>query len=234
MKSHFLKKIVSLVLCLAVFICALTSNVFADSYVWYATDMGEYEGDYRLYYWNNIPSTVYVFTFSGVSVYYETGMRNSISQWNSALNRSMVYTANSAESSARASTIKFFSGTKEQLSDLGIFDYNFAKSELFAGYAQSVLYRDSSGDFAVDYRWVYKYILSSSTCFVREFDDIRNAGLTSITNESTYYRFVCLHEMGHAMGWYGHSSDNSGVMRSGIHPTTTLRSSDILHISQFY
>lgn len=59
-----------------------------------------------------------------------------------------------------------------------------------------------------------------------------------ITGESTNkYKYVGAHEIGHVLGWYGHSTDTQALMhRAGGNNGTnyTVTTKDINHIKQFY
>lgn len=48
------------------------------------------------------------------------------------------------------------------------------------------------------------------------------------------YKKTCTHELGHALGWAGHSSNTSDIMYSAGSSVTSLTSRDKNHLSQVY
>ena len=48
------------------------------------------------------------------------------------------------------------------------------------------------------------------------------------------YKKTCTHELGHALGWAGHSSNTSDIMYSAGSSVTSLTSRDKNHLSQDY
>lgn len=54
------------------------------------------------------------------------------------------------------------------------------------------------------------------------------------TMTTNHYRFVALHEMGHGLGWRGHSNNNNDVMYHTNNSKTTLTVRDKNHLVQVY
>lgn len=48
------------------------------------------------------------------------------------------------------------------------------------------------------------------------------------------YRNTCTHELGHALGWFGHSGNSSDIMYSLGTSVTSLTARDVNHLSQIY
>ena len=53
-------------------------------------------------------------------------------------------------------------------------------------------------------------------------------------SNTTKYNSVCAHEIGHALGWKGHSSNSSDIMYSSYQGVTTLTDRDKYHLKQVY
>ena len=228
MKSHFLKKIVSLVLCLAIFICALTSNVFAATkrYVYWFSNAN------YLMIWDYIPSVVYVYDFRGnSSSSFHSGIDTATSQWNAALGTNMNRYNTSSREDTYIYTIKFYRGNFDELGLLAYFDRDALQASGVAG--NTSLY--GSLPYTTD-----TFIAHNNTLTVRKYTsayacalDLNTAGSNLIND--TDYNFVCTHEMGHVLGWVGHSSTGSDVMHQG-NPNTdyVLKTQDKKHVTQFY
>lgn len=92
-----------------------------------------------------------------------------------------------------------------------------------AGYAEYVN-RAYEGD------WTYMggpktgYTLSNANCYI-----IFSAG-----KSADHYKSVATHELGHAMGWMGHSSNSNHLMYSETNGVTSLTTTDKRHIGQIY
>jgi len=48
------------------------------------------------------------------------------------------------------------------------------------------------------------------------------------------YRNTMTHELGHALGWFGHSGNASDIMYSARSTKTTISTRDARHLSQIY
>ena len=52
--------------------------------------------------------------------------------------------------------------------------------------------------------------------------------------EVSQHTNVTVHELGHALGWMGHSTSSSDLMYTYANGLTTPQSRDISHLKQFY
>lgn len=53
-------------------------------------------------------------------------------------------------------------------------------------------------------------------------------------HSSNEYKETCTHEMGHALGWSGHSGNSSDIMYAYGSSITTLTTNEKNHLSQVY
>ena len=181
--------------------------------------------------WDNMPSLIYVTKLNNNDdgFPFKLGMRHAINEWNSALNTSMDYHYSS--SCVSESDIHYLGGTKAQIITTGRFtEYDFTVSENMhgttAGYTVSSKYEQDS--------WLYNnavktgYLIDFSRGFVVDFE-------RTLTDASRYkYYNVCTHELGHALGWFDHSSINTDVMYRYSSIYHTLTSTEERHLKQVY
>ena len=192
-------------------------------------------------HWNKFPSKVYVYTFSGMPENFTAAMKVAISNWNSALGISLTYTANTAESTAIVSTVKFFGGTADEIKNLGFWSDDITYYAGLDGLCTPLWYKDTANSYSYNGETVTGMTMSSATGFILDLVD--NGSYTidgnKVTSSNSYiaYANVCTHELGHGLGWYGHNFHTGHVMYSnneGIQKLSTLSSEDILHIKQLY
>lgn len=227
MKSHFLKKIVSLVLCLAIFICALTSNVFAATYEiddWYVNDTSSR----RFYLWNVIPSSVYVHKCSGMSDYFVPGVSNGVTVWRSELGIGMGSITTTIDDKIY-NGIKVFGGNEAQLISLGIWNESIINDPDVFGYTLPTAILDQNNAYVIPYPsaplYINVYITQSMNIFIKKM----------AKNDLAKYYHLGTHELGHALGWCGHTYDTESVMYyTGPTNLYTLSDIDVNHVKQFY
>lgn len=169
-------------------------------------------------YWSTRPTEICVIKLGNNSNFdFHNVMQYAISQWSSALGFSISMKRESSHVDSRK--LECFGGTRNDLRDCGAFVsvdiVNPGRTEIHSeSYAESVLY---SGV----YKTVYAY--NKVRMYVVEN-----------TSESEL-KHVCLHELGHALGWRGHSSNVNDVMHEDDSVTkTVLTNRDKMHLRQVY
>ena len=95
----------------------------------------------------------------------------------------------------------------------------------------SVHYVSYNGNGGYRVKALNKAIIIPFTDFVNNPEKIANKTLTL----QQYYNKVIAHEFGHALGWYGHSSDPTCLMYAyNSTPVTAPDSKSFTHLSQIY
>ena len=170
-----------------------------------------YSNDTNIGRWTSSPNIVSTKLNNNSSFYYTSGLSTARTQWNSALGLSMSISSSGG--------IMFFGGTKAEL--------------------------EASGYFS----------LTSSSCGYTYFTTVAKEGIytygnTIIEGYILYLIYSCVidrgmsadmckevasHELGHALGYYGHYVSNStSVMYPTAHENYTLKSWETSHLQQVY
>lgn len=163
--------------------------------------------------WNKSSITVYTKKLnSNGSFYFSMGMYLACGKWDDVLGITI-----SSSSYATSAPIKFYGGTKNEVSAYGDFTIDSSTN--------GVTLRTQS----VEGTWKYGntsktgYLISSAVgCIIDK---------NHTTDE---YENTCTHELGHALGWAGHSSNSSDIMYSYGSSVTSLTTRDIEHLSPVY
>lgn len=163
--------------------------------------------------WNKSSITVYTNKLnSNGSFYFSMGMYLGCGKWEDALG--ITISSSSYDTSA---PIKYYGGTKNEVSAYGDFTIDSSTN----GVTQRAQY--------VEGTWKYGntsktgYLVSSAVgCIIDK---------NHTTDE---YEKTCTHELGHALGWAGHSSNTSDIMYKKGSSVTSLTTRDIEHLSQVY
>lgn len=177
-------------------------------------EAGEILGD--LYYWYSDKSSIGFF-YDSPSIFLDydsnypsvgTAAQYASQQWNNA-DISNYFTSTS-------------SGAK-----IGMFCYDY--STLHA--IEPLITSSTSGLTDVTATYVGDFTYNSSTKF--GYSHI-GAYVFVVTDVSSNYQKTCTHELGHALGWNGHSSNSSDVMYYATTSITSLTTRDIDHLKQVY
>ena len=183
-------------------------------------------------YWQTVPN-VYYCLLSGTT-YFNTAMSNGTSKWRNKLGIPVysISTDNDELEFLNTNQIQFYQGSDEELIELGIFyisdienhnnlgltTYNPLGFYMPAIRVHSLLL--TRNNTTTSYNC---YAIQRARGFIRDFG-----------SNTTKYNSVCAHEIGHALGWWGHSSDRSDVMYSPYQGVTSLTDRDKYHLKQVY
>lgn len=216
MRVHniYLKRILSFLLAFSLLICifivpASAANLGTLNY-WYS-DMN------TIMRWTSVPASVWTQKLNYHSnFYFAEAMSTAVNSWNSALSCSMsivplIYPSNRS--------ITFIGGTKEEIDAHAL---NIPLDESDAGKTR-MTYTDEG---TWKYGSVTKYggiMTNAEGCVVE------TSGYTE-----NKYKNIGIHELGHALGWDGHSANSTDVMYATVNSNTVLTVRDKRHLQQVY
>ena len=164
--------------------------------------------------------------------YYDTAVLNAVTKWNNGLGTSMYritsYDSSNAEFQyLENGALKFIGGNSQDLQHTGVFDYN-ALDGYYTGGLSRIDYSEFRTEYTATGQSVTVYTAVKGYACVT---DLSEEGLSSSLSN---YINVATHEMGHLLGWYGHSTYSSDIMYSSPTSVVSLSNRDIRHISQVY
>lgn len=167
----------------------------------------------KIGYWNTSSIKIYKEKVnSNANFYFSDGYSQALSTWNSALgiNISTSTTKDNVE-------IQFYGGTLNELVDLGM-----PEDSTVLGYTES--YSDYTGYYTYNNSIKLELELKSATIYILD--------ISSSTIDM--YKNVCTHELGHGLGFSGHSLSSSDVMYPYGSSIYTLRPLEKNHLIQMY
>ena len=179
-------------------------------------------------YWYFTPCVYY--TKLDGSDNFKTGMQNAVSQWSSALgitirssHQNVNQNINSSEDFIETTfPLHFYGGTPDELEDLGI----FTDSKIWDNTTLGETYYKSYNS--------YPDVIYANGSYRTYWRLLNVRGYVKNTNSQTTHYNVCAHELGHALGWHGHSSNASDLMYTYSNSKTGPQTRDILHLKQIY
>lgn len=203
-------KTLSVALSCIILIMSMTISVFADLSLWHSDGItiGTWKNTQIKYAHKKLNNNSRFY-------FYASGLY-AIKQWESALNISIENVISMSDAN-----MKFYGGTWDELIAMGI--------ELKSGQGDTL-------GFMVDYEYTstirVEILSNGQKVSVVEFEEATYAIIDKgfLSN----YNSVTTHELGHALGWLGHSYDNNDMMyaiRSGV---TELTARDREHLLQVY
>jgi hypothetical protein len=165
--------------------------------------------------WSSSPQVWYSKLNSNSSFAFLSGLLNGESIWNSALGTSI-----DVSSSYTSAPIKYYGGTKAQIDALSIFP-NVPTNQL--GNTEYTEY---------EFGGYHTYNGSTKTWYTHT----ENWGYVVDRTDMNYNNYIktSSHELGHAMGWEGHSTNSTWVMTQGKLENTILATGEKNHLDQIY
>lgn len=146
------------------------------------------------------------------SFYFLNGMNSGISKWNTALETNISTT--SSESSAN---IVAYGGTISELAALG---YTLSSTTL--------------GNTSWNYTYLGHYTYGNSVRLGAKITAAEICIQDKTGKTSDNYINTCTHELGHSLGFFGHTSSSSAIMYAFGHSGVTLKTAEINHLKQVY
>ena len=144
--------------------------------------------------------------------FFLSAFQHSVSQWASALPISIT-----AVNTPGSQTFSVYGGTVSELATLGY-------TSLPSGINGITYYSCSAeGGWSYGTSTMQGYKYTSATCLILDNG-----------NTSDQYKKTTTHEMGHALGWQGHSGNAADIMYSTGSSVTNLTFRDQDHLSQVY
>lgn len=141
---------------------------------------------------------------------YTLSMNYAFSQWQSALGINIYATTSSS------STMRSYGGTFEEICAMGV--------NLQQGYGGMTSYSCSNeGSYNYNSSLKTSYVMTSATVYIVDKDRSDNA-----------HKNVSMHEVGHSLGWLGHSPNSSDVMYERVTQVAALSTRDSRHLAQVY
>lgn len=202
------KAIFSLMLCFTLVttlsITALAATNLGTLSYWYSDSIARWDKSSINVYTNKLNSNGYF--------YFLNGINHGCDQWDDALGITLNY-----GSTYTSAPIKFYGGTKDEVSAYGDFTITSSTNGV------TILTVSVEGTWKYGNTTKTGYLLSSAVGCIIDKDHT--------TDE---YKKTCTHELGHALGWVGHSSNSSDIMYSLGSSVTSLTTRDSKHLSQVY
>ena len=174
--------------------------------------------------WYSTKNSIGRWSSSSIKVYMEKlntntsftfieSLTNATSQWHSALGVTLTANVN-----APASPIRYFGGTASEVTAAGL--------SVVAGDNGRTTY-----SYYYEGTW-YLYPLDTTKTGNRHVN--AQGYILDKNRTASAYIKTALHELGHSLGWEGHSSNVSDVMFGSGSEVTTLTNRDKNHLSQVY
>lgn len=180
-------------------------------------------------YWRSIPSDINSCYLDGNTLF-DTGMQTAVTNWRNALGCTLNYNPVNKNFTTNGGII-IYGGSYGEIYDTGDFtstevygtdEYGYLKS----GYVQLSRVQDGVSYITSSGITVTGSYITKARGFVAD----KGTG----SNYTNQYKKTCTHELGHALGWLGHSSNSSDIMYGLSTSVTALTNRDINHLLQIY
>ena len=188
-----------------------------------------YSDDSKVGKWANTNRAIGVITLNSQNTtfnpYFSDGMANAKIQWNNALGSSF-------------STVGYYSSSSSFNA------YGGSRDEILAaaiGFSSSDLSPNTGGQTnIIGSIWGYFKHWPSGTYYVTKTAYNISSSVSCVldkqyeTNYGKKIKHTCLHEIGHAVGWFGHSSMYGDTMYPSVNVGLTISSEAEEHLVQIY
>lgn len=200
-------KLISTVLLCVILICSIAVSAKAALSVWYSDSdtIGTWKGTQVKFGQKKLNS-------NSNFHFYDAGLY-AIDQWENALNISIdnVLLMSSAN-------IKCYGGTVEEIISIGLPNLDYA-----LGYA-----------YPTSFKTLWSETINGKKVYVLQYLEALMVIYDKRTYQTNAYNSTATHELGHALGWDGHSSVSTDIMYTSSGSKTTLTYRDIDHLKQVY
>jgi len=165
----------------------------------------------------DIPSVYTCKLNLNANFHFDLGMSSARTKWGTALGRAI------SSSSSSSANIAYYGGTVAQINNLKIFD---PVESWDVGWTVSESSLEGVWKYNSNMKYGYK-ITEPVRGYIVDRWPIPPINTDPCVN-------VCTHEMGHALGWHGHTPDWNSVMYPLSSNITTLTNIDKRHLTQVY
>ncbi|MGF2617493.1 matrixin family metalloprotease [Rossellomorea vietnamensis] len=161
--------------------------------------------------WKSVPDVYYYAVDGSLQGTLPTYVSHARSQWNTA------GVPNYSTTSSSGAEIKIYGGTYTNLKSI-----------------EPSLTTDNTGLMTPTYSYEGEWIANGSTKTGYKFSSAKVYVVYKTGKSGSGYKKTTTHEIGHALGWLGHTSYSSDVMYAYASEITTLTSRDKRHLNQIY
>lgn len=163
--------------------------------------------------WDTHSLTVRAVKLDTLAVFsFNVSLTHACDQWKVPLGLSLYVT------SSTSAPISYYGGTRQALNNLSIFPTIYSGVN---GGTINTSYQEGTYSYGATTKT--GNVITSSIGYIVDNNRTNNE-----------YKETCTHELGHALGWYGHSSNWNSIMYAYGSSLTTLTYIDKNHLAQVY
>lgn len=183
----------------------LPDNYLGSLQYWYDDESNE------IGYWETSPKIYREKLNNDANFYFNNATTSAVEQWNNALGLSMSFVSKSE------ANITYYGGTVEEIEE------NTERILSSTNLGITYMWYNEVGYYNYEGEIKHAVLMTEAQCF------LVSRGLTNNQCIKTG-----THELGHALGFLGHITDDTAIMKQGIISIYTLTNKDKLHLQQVY